>query len=113
MTVSSDEANEIATVSNNRLQFKILEYVLNRGKNTHDITRVFDVTDKESLNNVNNRMGETNKHVSDGVNKLLIENECDPTSQEELSTDEAKKLADSLNPRRAIRVKRAIQVRRD
>ena len=38
MTVSSDEANEIATVSNNPLQFKIPGYVLNRDKNTHDIT---------------------------------------------------------------------------
>ena len=43
-------------------------------------------------------MGEIDKHVSDGVNKLLIENKCDLTSQE-LSTDEAQKLADSLNLR--------------
>ena len=42
-------------------------------------------------------MGEIDKHVSDGINKLLIENECDLTSQEDLSTDEAKELADSLN----------------
>ena len=42
-------------------------------------------------------MGEIDKHVSDGVNTLLIENECNLTSQEELSTDEAKELPDSLN----------------
>ena len=34
---------------------------------------------------------------SDGTNKLHMENKCDLTSQEELSTDEAKELADSLN----------------
>ena len=54
-------------------------------------------------------MGEIDKHVSDGVNKLPVENRCDLTSQEELSTDEAKELADSLNLRRAIRVKDEIE----
>ena len=34
-------------------------------------------------------MGEIDKHVSDGINKLFIVNKCDLTSQEELSTDEA------------------------
>ena len=56
------------------------------------------MTDKESINNVKDRMGEIDKHVSDGINKLLID-KCDLTSQEELSTGEAKKLADSLNLR--------------
>ena len=41
--------------------------------------------------------------VSDGIIKLPIENKCGLTYQEELSTDEAKELADSL--KRAIRVK--------
>ena len=48
-------------------------------------------------------MGEIDKHVSDGVNKFLVENQRDLTSQEVLSTDEAKELADSL--KHAIRVK--------
>ena len=43
--------------------------------------------------------GEIDKHVSDGVNKLLTEDKCDLTAQEELSTDQAKELADYLNPR--------------
>ena len=34
MTVSNDEANKIATVPNNLLQFKIPGYVLNQGKYT-------------------------------------------------------------------------------
>ena len=88
---------------NNLLQFKIPGYVLNRCKHTHDITRVYDVTDKESFNNVKDRMGEIDKHVSDGINKLRIENKCGLISKEKLSTDEAKELADSL--KRAIRVK--------
>ena len=80
MTIS-DEINKIATVSNNPLQFKIPGYVLSRNRSTHDITRVYDVTDKESFNNVKDWTGEIDKHVSDGVNKLLIENNCDLTPQ--------------------------------
>ena len=56
------------------------------------------MTDKESINNVKDRMGEIDKHVSDRINKLLTD-KCGLTSREELSTDEAKKLADSLNLR--------------
>ena len=42
-------------------------------------------------------MGEIDKHVSDGISKLPIEDKCDLTAQEELSTDEVKELPDSLN----------------
>ena len=61
-------------------------------------------TRKESFNNVRAWIGEIDKHVSDSVNKILIESKRDLTSQEELSTDEAKELADSLG--RATRVRR-------
>ena len=92
MEHSSDIVNTMAASDDpNKIE-------LNRSENAHDITIiVFDVTDKESSNNVKGRMGEIDKHVSDGINKLLIENKCDLASQEELSTDEAKELADSLN----------------
>ena len=70
--------------------------MLNRS-GAHDIVIVFNVTDKESFNNVKAWMGEIDTHVSDGINKLLIENKSGLTSQEELPTDEAKELADSLN----------------
>ena len=43
---------------------------------------------RSRFNNVKDRMGEMDKHVSDGINKLLFENKCGLTSQEELSTDE-------------------------
>ena len=65
---------------------------------------------KESFNNVKASIGEIDKHVSQSVNKLLIEDKCDLTSQEELPTDEAKELADSL--KRAIRVRRVKVPRR-
>ena len=77
MTVS-DDVNKTATVLNNPLQFKIPGSVLNRSERAHDIIiKVFDVTDKESFNNVKDWTGE--------INKLLIEERCDLTSQEEYS----------------------------
>ena len=68
-------------------------------RGAHDIIIVYDVTDKESLNDVKVWMGDIDKHVPDGVNKLLVGNKCDLISQEVMSTDEAKELADSLNLR--------------
>ena len=107
--LSTDEVNKNETVLNNSFQFKIPAHMLNRNS-AHDITVVYDVTDKESFNNVKAWMGEIDKHVSDSVNEILIESKRDLTSQEELSTDEAKELADSL--RRATRVRRVIVPRR-
>ena len=93
----SDDANKTATVLNNPHQFKILEYVLSRNKSTQDITRVHDVTDEKPFHNVKGLMGEIDKYVSDGVNKLLIADIYDMTWQEELPADEANERADSLN----------------
>ena len=104
-TTVSDEINKIATVSNNPLRFETPGYRLSRNKSSHDITRVHGVTDEKPFNNVKDWTGEINKHVSDNIRKLLIENKCGLTSKEELSAAEAK-LADSLNLKRAIRVKR-------
>ena len=107
--LSTDDVNKIETLLNNSCQFKIPAHMLNRS-GAHDIATVHNVTDKESLNNVKAWMGEIDKHVSDGVNKLFIENKCGLTSQEELPTDEAKELANSL--KRAIRVRRVKVPRR-
>ena len=83
--------------------------MLNRNS-AHDITIVFGVTDKESFSNAKTWTSEIDKHVSDDVNKFLVEIKCDLTSQKELPTGEAKKLADSL--KRAMRVRRVNVSRR-
>eukprot|EP00405_Crypthecodinium_cohnii_P032854 CAMPEP_0206523488 /NCGR_PEP_ID=MMETSP0324_2-20121206/67646_1 /ASSEMBLY_ACC=CAM_ASM_000836 /TAXON_ID=2866 /ORGANISM="Crypthecodinium cohnii, Strain Seligo" /LENGTH=364 /DNA_ID=CAMNT_0054017929 /DNA_START=169 /DNA_END=1264 /DNA_ORIENTATION=+ len=57
---------------------------------------VYDVTDKESFNNVKHWMQEIDKYASESVNKLLIGNKCDLSSKKVVSYDEAKELADSL-----------------
>eukprot|EP00450_Noctiluca_scintillans_P038184 CAMPEP_0194479604 /NCGR_PEP_ID=MMETSP0253-20130528/2672_1 /TAXON_ID=2966 /ORGANISM="Noctiluca scintillans" /LENGTH=204 /DNA_ID=CAMNT_0039318855 /DNA_START=56 /DNA_END=670 /DNA_ORIENTATION=- len=68
-------------------------------RGAHGIIIVYDVTDKESFNNVKNWVGEIDKYAADGVNKLLVGNKCDLASKKVVSTDEAKELADSLNIR--------------
>merc|ERR1719190_196357 len=58
---------------------------------------VYDVTDKESFNNVKQWMQEIDKYAAENVNKLIIGNKCDQSSKRVVSYDEAKELADSLN----------------
>jgi len=66
-------------------------------RGAHGIIVVYDVTDKESFNNVKHWMQEIEKYAADGVNKLLIGNKCDLSSKKVVSYDEAKELSDSLN----------------
>ena len=70
----TDEFDMIATVSNNSCQFHVPANMSNRNRSAQDITEVYDVTSKESLSNVMVWVGEINKRVSDGVNKLPVEN---------------------------------------
>merc|ERR1712066_1043842 len=65
-------------------------------RGAHGIIVVYDVTDKESFNNVKHWMQEIDKYAADGVNKLLVGNKCDLSSKKVVSHDEAKELADSL-----------------
>jgi len=65
-------------------------------RGAHGIIIVYDVTDKESFNNVKHWVQEIEKYAADGVNKLLVGNKCDLSSKKVVSYDEAKELADSL-----------------
>ena len=70
--LSTDEVNKNETVLNKSFQFKIPVHMFNRNS-AHDVTVVYDVTDKESFNIVKAWIGEIDKHVSDSVNKILTE----------------------------------------
>eukprot|EP00443_Scrippsiella_acuminata_P057614 CAMPEP_0115487096 /NCGR_PEP_ID=MMETSP0271-20121206/60775_1 /TAXON_ID=71861 /ORGANISM="Scrippsiella trochoidea, Strain CCMP3099" /LENGTH=279 /DNA_ID=CAMNT_0002915127 /DNA_START=60 /DNA_END=898 /DNA_ORIENTATION=+ len=65
-------------------------------RGAHGIIVVYDVTDKESFNNVKYWMQEIDKYATGSVNKLMIGNKCDLSSKKVVSYDEAKELADSL-----------------
>lgn len=50
---------------------------------------MYDVTDQESFNNVKQWLNEIDRYASDSVNKLLVGNKCDLTSQKVVSTETA------------------------
>jgi len=56
----------------------------------------YDVTDLESFNNVKQWLNEIDRYASENVNKLLVGNKCDLTSQKVVSTETAKAFADEL-----------------
>jgi len=64
-------------------------------RGAHGIIIVYDVTDRESFNNVKHWIQEIEKYAADGVKKLLVGNKCDLASKKVVSYDEAKELADS------------------
>merc|ERR1712113_513208 len=65
-------------------------------RGAHGIIVVYDVTDKESFNNVKHWVQEIEKYAAEGVNKLLVGNKCDLSSKKVVSYDEAREIADSL-----------------
>jgi len=65
-------------------------------RGAHGIIIVYDVTDRDSFQNVKHWLQEIDKYANEGVLKLLVGNKCDLTSKKVVSYDEAKELADSL-----------------
>jgi len=65
-------------------------------RGAHGIIIVYDVTDKESFQNVKHWLQEIDKYANEGVMKLLVGNKSDLQSKKVVTYDEAKELADSL-----------------
>lgn len=62
---------------------------INQCCNGHTYQVVYDVTDQESFNNVKQWLNEIDRYASDNVNKLLVGNKSDLTSQKVVSTETA------------------------
>ena len=63
-------------------------------KGSHGVILVYDMTDRESFNNISSWINETRKHAGPGVVKLLVGNKCDLTAERKVSEKEAKEFAD-------------------
>merc|ERR1719195_1229363 len=57
-------------------------------RGVHGIIVVYDVTDKESFNNVKHWVQEIEKYAADGVNKFLVGNKSDLSSKKVVSSYE-------------------------
>mmetsp|Transcript_39683 Transcript_39683/g.120176 ORF Transcript_39683/g.120176 Transcript_39683/m.120176 type:complete len:220 (+) Transcript_39683:71-730(+) len=60
------------------------------------IILVYDITDRESFNHIDDWLAEVNRYVNESTCKILVGNKCDNTEERQVSTEEAKKKAEDL-----------------
>ncbi|KAL3843650.1 hypothetical protein ACJIZ3_001053 [Penstemon smallii] len=65
-------------------------------RGAHGIIIVYDVTEKESFNNVKQWLNEIDRYATDSVCKLLVGNKCDLVESKAVDTETAKAFADEL-----------------
>jgi len=61
------------------------------------ILLVYDVTDEQSFQNIRNWIRNIEQHAADNVDKILIGNKCDMTSEKVVETARGQALADEYN----------------
>ena len=60
------------------------------------IVMVYDVTNIESFNHVNEWLIEVSRYAAEGTSRLLVGNKCDKAAERVISTEKGKAFADSL-----------------
>lgn len=63
-------------------------------KGSHGVILVYDVTDRESFNNIANWINETRKHAGTNIVKVLVGNKCDLTEARKVTTKEGQEYAE-------------------
>jgi len=66
-------------------------------RGAHGIIIVYDITDKESFDNVRQWLFEIDRYASENVCKLLVGNKSDLTNKRAVEYEQAKSFADELN----------------
>jgi Ras-related protein Rab-1A len=59
-------------------------------RGAHGIIIVYDITDRESFDNVKQWLNEIDRYACENVNKLLVGNKSDLDSKRQVDTSEAK-----------------------
>ena len=62
-------------------------------KGAHAILVVFDITDRDSFDHARNWMADIDKFAKEGVLRILVGNKCDLMNNRQVSTEEAKEIA--------------------
>lgn len=57
---------------------------------------VYDITDRQSFQDIENWLGEVRQHASPNIVKILVGNKCDLKEQRQVSYQEGKEFAESL-----------------
>lgn len=65
-------------------------------RGAHGIIIVYDVTDKDSFDNVKQWLNEIDRYASENVNKLLVGNKSDLTAKRAVDTQQAQAYADEI-----------------
>ncbi|KAJ3123084.1 GTP-binding protein of the rab [Nowakowskiella sp. JEL0407] len=65
-------------------------------RGAHGIIVVYDVTDQETFNNVQQWLQEIDRYANEGVNKLLVGNKSDLVNKKQVDYNAAKEYADNL-----------------
>lgn len=86
-------------------------------RGAHGIIIVYDVTDRDSFDNVKNWMMEIERYAMENVTKLLVGNKCDLASKKVVGYEEGKELADfhkirfvETSAKNAINVEQAFHI---
>ena len=64
-------------------------------KGAHGIILVYDITDRDSFNNVSSWLNEVRKHAGPNVTRLLVGNKCDLEADRKVTFAEGKEFATS------------------
>jgi len=65
-------------------------------KGAHGCILVYDITDRQSFQDIENWLGEVRQHASANIVKILVGNKCDMKDQRQVSYQEGKEFAESL-----------------
>lgn len=60
------------------------------------IVMIYDVTNMESFNHVNEWLAEVSRYAAEGTSRLLVGNKCDKAAERVISTEKGKAFADNL-----------------